>query len=352
MKDSMPPVGTEYIGYRLFKGSHIPDWVDRASDLSSSSKRVFGRLLRYQGKDGRCFPSHRTLGRDLRLSDRQVRNCLKQLEKQGYIARIPPSAHERGQHKSTSYKTLWHRNIRPEDLRQATEVAFPRATEAPFPRSGEEECRRAGEVECQREGKDASAEENDLRETSRRDTTNSHDWQGLLDANRSGSPARSAACCDSVVLEKEKQARYIQLKVAKMEREGKVASTPLALKVFLEKKARAGELDLSDYEQLVAEETARKAKTERQAEKERQEFQLREDMTAIEAERIREGLSCRELCQRVFEQKKNVAGVGSEAASLALLRLYPKEAQAAKWEAFRVIGKRNLRSRKKLNAEG
>jgi hypothetical protein len=53
--------------------------------LSHAAKLVYGRLLFYTGRDGRCNPSHRTLGAEVCLSSRQVRDVLGELRDRGYI---------------------------------------------------------------------------------------------------------------------------------------------------------------------------------------------------------------------------------------------------------------------------
>jgi hypothetical protein len=66
--------------YRLFVGSFLPNWLMTRQELMPSAKIVYARLCQYAGKNGKAFPSQFTLGRELGITDRQTRRCLKQLE--------------------------------------------------------------------------------------------------------------------------------------------------------------------------------------------------------------------------------------------------------------------------------
>lgn len=47
--------GEVFVAHGLFLGIMIPDWVERLG-ISSSAKRLYGGLCRFQGKNGRCYP--------------------------------------------------------------------------------------------------------------------------------------------------------------------------------------------------------------------------------------------------------------------------------------------------------
>lgn len=85
---------------------------------------------------------------------------------------------------------------------------------------------------------------------------------------------------------------------------------------------------------------------------ERQEARLRENMAAVEAERVCRGLSFEEVSLIVFARKEGVAGVKLEEAEKALLRLCPEEAQEAKNQAYREIAKRNLEAGRGRRLDG
>lgn len=58
----------------------IPHAVFIDPALSHAAKLLFGRLKLYAGKDGKAFPKHETLAREMCISDRQVRTLLTELK--------------------------------------------------------------------------------------------------------------------------------------------------------------------------------------------------------------------------------------------------------------------------------
>ena len=60
---------------------HIPE-----RELNSTAKLLYGRLALFARKTGRCNPSHETLGREIGVSPRQVRNLLAELQQCGLVA--------------------------------------------------------------------------------------------------------------------------------------------------------------------------------------------------------------------------------------------------------------------------
>lgn len=54
--------------------------------ISRTAKALYGRLLFFAGKDGRCNPSHETLAAQLGVGDRQIRNLLRELRNVGLIS--------------------------------------------------------------------------------------------------------------------------------------------------------------------------------------------------------------------------------------------------------------------------
>jgi hypothetical protein len=59
-------------------------------------------LLGFAGKDARCYPSLETLGFSLGVSDRQARDYVKELERQGLIV-----IEQRGLRKTNVYLFVW-----------------------------------------------------------------------------------------------------------------------------------------------------------------------------------------------------------------------------------------------------
>lgn len=79
-------------GYTL-----VPNYV-LGSNVSAGAKLTYTMLLKYAWEKDRCFPGQTTLAKDMRVSERHVRNCLKELEKEKFI-----SVQRRGQGRSNLY---------------------------------------------------------------------------------------------------------------------------------------------------------------------------------------------------------------------------------------------------------
>lgn len=65
---------------KTFLGIFIPDGV-MEMDISTGAKFCFGLLLRYAGDNGHCWPKQSTLAERLKVSERQVRAYVAELEK-------------------------------------------------------------------------------------------------------------------------------------------------------------------------------------------------------------------------------------------------------------------------------
>lgn len=102
-----PRVGDAFNPWRRFHISPIPEALSRYQELPWGAKGVYGRLLRYAGRDALCFPAVASLAKEVGLGERQVQSHLNSLEAQGFIKREPQFDRSRGQ-TSNNYKFLWH----------------------------------------------------------------------------------------------------------------------------------------------------------------------------------------------------------------------------------------------------
>lgn len=333
-KQGMPhKVGEEYVGFKLFYGCFIPDWVDRL-EISSSAKRLMGRLYRYQGKDGLCYPSLGRLADDLRLSRRQIQNLLNELENEGLVIRCPPSAQDKGRGKSTRYKFPWHPEIRADDLRGdvAGEEDFPRGKEMTF--SG------GRELGLQGVGQSVSHKEKHLREPDEETSTASNGWHQALDKKRDG--RRGGGVFNLSVEQKE----YVDLCVDNAVQEGKITTSEAGYRQSLIRKALRNELDMTNLDSLRIKAESRVVKAKRQAMKERQQRCLSENIKEVESYRLQCGVSVEEFCRVIFEGGEGVGGLEIGEVEQALLKLYPERACKAKSEKFRRIGAKSLANSK------
>jgi hypothetical protein len=95
-------VGELFNPWRRFRGVMIPDPI-MESDLSLGAKVCYGLLTRFAGENGQCFPTMRTIGRRIGVSDRQARSYVAELVREGYIRRL-----RGGNRRSNHYAFLWH----------------------------------------------------------------------------------------------------------------------------------------------------------------------------------------------------------------------------------------------------
>lgn len=95
-------VGAPFNPYRVFQGSFAPYWLLEHRGISAGAKLCYIRLLGFAGRDARCYPSLETLGVSLGVSDRQARDYVKELERQGLIV-----IEQRGLRKTNVYLFVW-----------------------------------------------------------------------------------------------------------------------------------------------------------------------------------------------------------------------------------------------------
>lgn len=95
-------IGQSYNPYRLFVGSHVPNWLMERKEISNGAKLCFARLAQYAGECGNCFPGQETLAKSMGSQLRMIQRYLSELEKNELI-RID----QRGLQKTNTYHFLW-----------------------------------------------------------------------------------------------------------------------------------------------------------------------------------------------------------------------------------------------------
>jgi hypothetical protein len=80
--------GEAFNPYRMFTGLFIPEGLAQSRSISAGAKVAWGRLARYAGEGGRCYPTVRTLGCQIGVGQRQAQKYLSELEKACLIRRI------------------------------------------------------------------------------------------------------------------------------------------------------------------------------------------------------------------------------------------------------------------------
>ena len=105
MTGSVQP-GEPFNPYRMFIGLFIPEGLARSTSISAGAKLVWGRLARYAGENGRCYPTMKTLGSEIGVGERQAQKYIVELEKAKLIRRVRRFV-GRAQ-TSNEFEFLWH----------------------------------------------------------------------------------------------------------------------------------------------------------------------------------------------------------------------------------------------------
>lgn len=65
--------------WRMFVGAMTPNWLLCRKEVSHAAKLCYARLSQYAGKNGHCFPKQSTLAEELGVSERQLRDYIREL---------------------------------------------------------------------------------------------------------------------------------------------------------------------------------------------------------------------------------------------------------------------------------
>lgn len=101
-------VGQPFNPFGLFNGIFIPEALLKAKSLSLGAKVVYGRLTRYAGQNGLCYPAVNTLATEIGLEVRQTRRYISELEEFGLIRRLKRFSGEDKSQTSNGYEFLGH----------------------------------------------------------------------------------------------------------------------------------------------------------------------------------------------------------------------------------------------------
>ena len=99
----MPKPGQPFNPFGLFYGVFIPEALVRFRNISPGAKLCWGRLARYKGEFGKCYPSQDALASELGVSERNVRRYIEELRSSGLIRKV-----RRGLQLNNEYEFLWH----------------------------------------------------------------------------------------------------------------------------------------------------------------------------------------------------------------------------------------------------
>jgi hypothetical protein len=99
-------VGQPFNPFGLFNGLWVPDCIARCRWLSGGAKLAWARLGRFAGRDGRCYPTMKTLGEEIGIGERQAQKYVAELERHKLIRRI--SRYLGRAQTSNGFEFLWH----------------------------------------------------------------------------------------------------------------------------------------------------------------------------------------------------------------------------------------------------
>jgi GntR family transcriptional regulator len=108
----LPEIGEVFNPYGMFNGVWIPDALARCSEITGSAKLLFGRLARYAGQDGRCFPALRTLAFEIGKSYRHVQKLVDELCEKKFL-RKDARYRDNGSQTTNAYFFLFHCSLAP-----------------------------------------------------------------------------------------------------------------------------------------------------------------------------------------------------------------------------------------------
>lgn len=103
---TIPKIGEPFKPWRRFNFLPVPEAMARMKDMPAGAKLVYGRLCRYAGKDGACWPAVSSLAEEVGLGVRQTQKHLRSLEKRKFIR--TEKRFQKEKQTSNSYDFLWH----------------------------------------------------------------------------------------------------------------------------------------------------------------------------------------------------------------------------------------------------
>ena len=134
-------VGQPFNPYRLFAGVFIPEALVRYRGLSCGAKIAYGRLARFAGEDGACFPSMAKLADEIGKGSTQTRGYVHELQEKGFIA----STERPGT--SAVYSFLWHRVFDGDAAEKRTATPLRKSVGVPLRNPGALPLRKPGDEE-------------------------------------------------------------------------------------------------------------------------------------------------------------------------------------------------------------
>jgi hypothetical protein len=102
-----PKIGEAFNPFRQFRGLYVPEALAPRREIPPGAKLIYGRLMRYAGRDGACYPRVDTLGEQVGIGERMAQKHVRLLERMRLL-RIDKRYDRHGGQTSNGYVFLWH----------------------------------------------------------------------------------------------------------------------------------------------------------------------------------------------------------------------------------------------------
>ena len=134
-------VGQPFNPYRLFAGVFIPEALVRYRGLSCGAKLAYGRLARFAGENGDCYPSITKLAKEIGMGTTQTRAYVHELSEKSFIVgKERPGS-------SAVYSFLWHEAFEGKVGEKRKSPPLQKTVGVPLRKSGALPLRKTGDEE-------------------------------------------------------------------------------------------------------------------------------------------------------------------------------------------------------------
>ena len=117
--------------YKKFYGSYIPEWLMEREEISPGAKLCYARLIRFSGKDGKCYPKRDKIAQGIGVSERQVDRYIRELKNADLI-----DVHQSGLGRTNDYIFYEHewmlgyyKDESDMSIQESTDVSSPMSTD-------------------------------------------------------------------------------------------------------------------------------------------------------------------------------------------------------------------------------
>lgn len=135
----LPKIGDVFNPYGMFNGIWVPESLLKCPDISASAKLLYGRLARFAGENGRCFPAVGTLAAELGMTGRHVQRLIAELCIAGFL-RKDAQYRPNGSQTVNAYLFLYHAALAPAPATESREANAPQIENIRAKAEGDKKC--------------------------------------------------------------------------------------------------------------------------------------------------------------------------------------------------------------------